>query len=135
MGMRVINNPLGVHDGTSQRRAFFYYANIGLLPPTVTPALGDYINTITPSFLTPAQNTANIVKAAIKSTWKVDIDPGKARIATFNYQIGEAKPADGKLLNSITLTDAALKNMREKNSEDESLNGSSPLPKRRQSRR
>ena len=58
---------------------------IGLLPPTVTPALGDYINTITPSFLTPAQNTANIVKAAIKSTWKVDIDPGKARIATSNF--------------------------------------------------
>lgn len=99
---------------------------ISLLPPTVTPALGDYINTITPSFLTPAQNTANIVKAAIKSTWKVDIDPGKARIATFNYQIGEAKPADGKLLNSITLTDAALNNMREKNPEDESLNAQQP---------
>lgn len=93
---------------------------ISLRTPTVTPELGDYIQTITPSFLTPSQHASNIVSAAIKDTWKVDIDPDKARIATFNYEVGQPKPAPGKLLNSITLTDAALKNMRDKNPEDES---------------
>jgi hypothetical protein len=36
------------------------------------------------------------------------------------------KPANGKLLNSITLTDAALKNMRDKNPEDESATADTP---------
>lgn len=97
-----------------------------LRSPTVTAELADYIKTLTPSFLTPAQNASNIIRAAIKSTWKIDIDPDQARIVTFNYEIGQPKPADGKLLNSITLTDAALKNMRDKNPEDESATADTP---------
>ncbi|MGF6094101.1 dermonecrotic toxin domain-containing protein [Pseudomonas sp. 18175] len=97
-----------------------------LRPPTVTPELSDYIKTITSGFLSPSQTASNIVSTAIKNTWKIDIDPDKARIATFNYEIGQPKPAPGKLLNSITLTDAALKNMRDKNPEDESVGAERP---------
>lgn len=102
------------------------HKSIRLRSPTVTPELDRHIKTITSGFLSPAQNTAHIVRAAIKSTWKIDIDPDKARIATFNYVIGDPKPDNGKLLNSITLTNAALQNMREKNPEDESLNAQKP---------
>jgi hypothetical protein len=50
-----------------------------LRSPTVTAELADYIKTLTPSFLTPAQNASNIIRAAIKSTWKIDIDPDQTR--------------------------------------------------------
>ncbi|KAA8563127.1 Dermonecrotic toxin [Pseudomonas extremaustralis] len=92
---------------------------VRLQSPIVTPELSDYVKAITSSFLTPAQNTSTIIAAALKQQWKIEIDPNEARIATFNYHLGQPKPAEGKLLNSITLTEAALTNMRDKNPEDE----------------
>lgn len=99
---------------------------VRLRSAAVSPELERYIKSIASNFLTPAQNTSSIITAAIKDKWKLDIDPDKARIATFNYEVGQPKPAQGKLLNSITLTDAALANMRDKNAEDETLKGEKP---------
>jgi hypothetical protein len=99
---------------------------ITLQPPTITPELDRYTQSIASHLRTPAQNTANILATAIKNAWKIDIDPDKARIATFNYEIERPKPANGKLLNSITLTDAALENMREKNPVDTTVKGPKP---------
>lgn len=101
-------------------------APVRLQSPTVTSDVQRYIQSLASNFLTPAQHTSNIIAAAIKHDWKIDIDPDKARIATFDYEIDRPKPAQGKLLNSITLTDAALKNLRHKNGEDETAKGPRP---------
>lgn len=99
---------------------------VRLQSPLVTPELRDYVKAITSSFLTPAQNTSALIAAALKSQWKIEIDPDVARIATFNYHLGQPKPAGGKLLNSITLTEAALTNMRDKNPDDETAKVQKP---------
>lgn len=89
------------------------------LSPSTSPEIERHIKELAPSMLSPAQKASTIMAEAIKRKWKVDVDPDNTRIVTFNYNLDHSRPAGGKLLNSLTLTEAALKNVRTMNTEDE----------------
>ncbi len=88
-------------------------------PPTTSLEVERYIKETAPSMLTPAQKTSSILVAAIKREWQLDVEPDTARIATFNYNLDRPKPHNGRMLNSMTLTEAALRNVRSMNTQDE----------------
>lgn len=88
-------------------------------PPITSPEVARFIQDMTPAMLTPAQKTSSIMAAAIKRDWKLDVDPDTARVVTLNYNVDHPKPRNGKVLNSMTLTQTALNNVRSLNTEDE----------------
>lgn len=83
------------------------------------PAVDRYVSRATEGFKTASQSTAEIIKAELKNRWGKDIDPDNTFITTFNYDPKRPKPKGGKVLNQISLTDAALHNMRHKNKHNE----------------
>lgn len=78
-----------------------------------------YISRATEGFKTTSQSTSEIIKAELKKRWGKDIDPDNTYIATFNYDPKGPIPKGGKVLNRISLTQAALHNTRHKNTKDE----------------
>lgn len=94
-------------------------SSLTTLSPSTSPEIERHIKDIAPSMLSPAQKASTLMAEAIKRKWNVDVDPDNTRIVTFNYNLDHSRPANGKLLNSLTLTEAALKNVRSMNTEDE----------------
>jgi len=83
------------------------------------PAVDRYVGRATEGFKTASQSTSEIIRAELKKRWGKDIDPDNTFITTFNYDPKLRKPPGGKVLNQISLTDAALHNMRHKNKHNE----------------
>lgn len=78
-----------------------------------------YVSRATEGFKTASQSTSQIIREELKKRWGKDIDPDNTFIATFNYDPKKPRPRGGKMLNQISLTDAALHNMRHKNKHNE----------------
>ncbi|WP_332846271.1 dermonecrotic toxin domain-containing protein [Pseudomonas lactucae] len=83
------------------------------------PAVDKFIAASTQGFKTPTQSTSDIIRAELKKRWGKDIDPDNTFITTLNYDPKKPKPADGKVLNKISLTQAALHNVQRANKTDE----------------
>ena len=80
----------------------------------------NYIRSATTGFETPLESTANLIKAEIKKKWGEDVDPDNTFITTFNYDPTRGRPPrNAKVLNRITLTQAALQDVQKKNNTDE----------------
>lgn len=71
--------------------------------------------------LTPAQEVSKQIASAVHSRLGQTLNPDKTYIVTTDYDISKRKPRYGKILNKISLTDAALTNMRSINTDDNSL--------------
>ncbi|WP_347709281.1 MULTISPECIES: dermonecrotic toxin domain-containing protein [Pseudomonas] len=78
-----------------------------------------FVTTATADFKTPSQSTADIIRAELKKRWGKDIDPDNTFITTLNYDPKKPKPTGGKVLNQISLTQAALHNAQRANKNDE----------------
>ena len=78
-----------------------------------------YVSRAIEGFKTASQSTSQIIRDELKKRWGKDIDPDNTFIATFNYDPKKPRPRGGKMLNQISLTDAALHNMRHKNKHNE----------------
>ncbi|PJK34782.1 hypothetical protein CWC48_06085 [Pseudomonas sp. S10E 269] len=83
------------------------------------PGIEKYIAKSTAGFKTPSQNTAEIIKVELKKRWGKDLDPDNTFIVTLNYDPKKPKPTNGKVLNKISLTQAALHNVQRANHNDE----------------
>jgi hypothetical protein len=75
------------------------------------------------TILTPAQETSQIIAQALRKKFKLQLNPDHTYIVTTNYDTTKPAPSDGKILNQISLTEAALTNVRRKNNDDESPTG------------
>lgn len=91
------------------------------------PGVERYIWKAAEGFKTPSQSTAEIIKADLKKRWDKDIDPDNTFIVTLNYDPKRPKPKNGKVLNKISLTQAALHNVQSANKEDEHQTSSEKL--------
>jgi len=80
-----------------------------------------YIKTNLRSLLTPAQEVSKLIASALHKKFGMTINPDTTYIVTTNYDLSKSKPSDGKILNHISLTDAALTNMRTLNIDDNTL--------------
>ena len=80
-----------------------------------------YINNTVSSLLTPAQEVSKLIASALHKKFGMTINPDTTYIVTTNYDLSKDKPRDGKMLNAISLTDAALTNMRTMNTDDTTL--------------
>lgn len=74
--------------------------------------------------LTPAQEVSKVMAAALQRKLNLTFNPDTTYIVTTNYDLDKPKPRYGKVLNKISLTDAALANKRGLNRNDET-----PSPK------
>ena len=83
------------------------------------PGVERYVSRATEGFKTASQSTSEIIRAELQKRWGKDIDPDNTFITTFNYDPTLRKPPGGKVLNQISLTEAALHNMRHKNKHNE----------------
>ena len=83
------------------------------------PGVDRYVSRATDGFKTASQSTSQIIREELKKRWGKDIDPDNTFITTFDYDPKLPKPKGGKVLNQISLTDAALHNMRHKNKHNE----------------
>lgn len=86
---------------------------------TASPEVQTYINNLAQVFQSPAQKTSNIIAGKMRTKWGLDINPDKTRIVTLNYDLSKPRPATGKVLNEMTLTEAALNNVRGINKQDQ----------------
>jgi len=89
-----------------------------------------YIKNNVSSLLTPAQEVSKLIARALHKKFGMTINPDTTYIVTTNYDLSKGKPRDGKMLNSISLTDAALTNMRTLNTDDNTLSSAQKTNKK-----
>ncbi len=77
-----------------------------------------FIKNNTQTLLTPAQETSKIITQALHKHFNLTLDPDTTYIVTTNYDTSKPTPRYGKTLNKISLTQAALTNMRTINTKD-----------------
>lgn len=110
----------------SARRRNHHQTLIPGLP--YNPGVEKYIWKAKDGFKTPSQSTAEIIRSELKTRWGKDIDPDNTFIVTLNYDPKQPQPRGGKVLNKISLTQAALHNVQRANKNDEHQ---TPLEKQR----
>lgn len=86
-----------------------------------------YIKNNTRTLLTPAQETSKIIAQALHKQFNLTVDPDTTYIVTTNYDTSKPTPRYGKILNKISLTHAALSNMRALNTKDDTPNADSDI--------
>lgn len=92
-----------------------------------SPSVKRLIKNASQTIMTPAQNTSQIIAEALRKKFNLTEDPDRTYIVTTNYDITQPAPSNGKVLNRISLTEAALTNERRMNVKDESPTGLAQL--------
>lgn len=92
-----------------------------------SPSVERLIKNASQAILTPAQNTAQIITKTLRKQFHLNVDPDRTYIVTTDYDATQPAPSNGKVLNQISLTAAALTNERRMNRNDESPTGRAQL--------
>lgn len=90
-------------------------------PPHNSSDIADFIKNSAQQMLTPAQKTSKIIADSLQKKFNLTLNPDNTYIVTTNYDISRPVPPGGKILNTITLSDAALANEQSINKKDETL--------------
>lgn len=85
-----------------------------------SPSVERLIKNASQAMLTPAQETSKTIANALRNKFNLHVDPDRTYIVTTNYDASQPTPSNGKILNQVSLTEAALNNLRSMNTNDES---------------
>ncbi|NWA65676.1 dermonecrotic toxin domain-containing protein [Pseudomonas reactans] len=120
-----LSNDVQEHLPASPGRPTEFYTVVS--PPQNSTDVERFVKNAAQQMLTPAQETSKIIAGALHKKFNLTLDPDTTYIVTTNYDLSKPAPPNGKILNKISLTNAALANEQDINKKDETLPAQSHL--------